>query len=49
MTWHVFIKELKDSIRDRKTIMLSVMLPILFNIGLLFLWKRSLWMILLNK
>lgn len=36
MTWHVFIKELKDSIRDRKTIFLSVLLPILFNVGLLF-------------
>jgi len=40
MTWHVFIKELKDSIRDRKTIMLSVMLPILFNIGLLFFMEK---------
>ncbi|WP_226669929.1 ABC transporter permease [Metabacillus litoralis] len=36
MTWQVFIKELKDSVRDRKTIFLSVLLPILFNVGLLF-------------
>ncbi|MCH1627271.1 ABC transporter permease [Ferdinandcohnia quinoae] len=36
MTWHVYLKELKDSLRDRKTILLSVMLPILFNIAIIF-------------
>ncbi|WP_028776259.1 ABC transporter permease [Shimazuella kribbensis] len=36
MTWHVFIKELKDSLRDQKTIFLSVLLPILFNIGIVY-------------
>ncbi|MDQ0230380.1 ABC transporter permease [Metabacillus malikii] len=40
MTWHVFVKEMKDSLRDRKTIMLSVLLPILFNIGLLFFMEN---------
>ena len=40
MTWHIFIKEIKDSLRDRKTILLSVLLPILFNIGLLFFMEN---------
>lgn len=36
MTWHVYSKELKDALRDRKTILLSIMLPILFNIAIIF-------------
>ncbi|WP_110111608.1 ABC transporter permease [Bacillus sp. CGMCC 1.16541] len=36
MIWHVYKKELKDSLRDKKTIYLSILLPILFNIGILF-------------
>ncbi|MBM7702233.1 ABC transporter permease [Metabacillus iocasae] len=36
MIGHVYKKELKDSFRDKKTIYLSVLLPILFNIGILF-------------
>ncbi|PLS17184.1 ABC transporter permease [Bacillus sp. M6-12] len=35
MILHIFLKEMKDSLRDRKTILLSVLLPILFNVGIL--------------
>jgi len=40
MAWHVFMKELKDALRDRKTIVLSILLPILFNLGLLFFMEK---------
>ncbi|WP_028400158.1 ABC transporter permease [Ectobacillus panaciterrae] len=33
MTWHVYIKEMIDALRDRKTLVLSVMIPVLFNIA----------------
>lgn len=36
MIWNVYLKELKDAFRDRKTIFLSIIIPILFNIGIVF-------------
>lgn len=40
MAWHVYLKEMKDALRDRKTIILSVMLPILFNIAIIFFMDK---------
>ncbi|MFD2444929.1 ABC transporter permease [Bacillus sp. CGMCC 1.16607] len=34
MIWHIYLKEMIDALRDRKTILLSVLFPVLFNIGL---------------
>src|SRR5699024_2457614 len=42
MMKHVYFKEMKDSFRDRKTIFLSVIIPILFNIGLVFFMDQFL-------
>lgn len=42
MMFHVFMKELKDSFRDRKTILLTIIIPILFNIGLVFFMDQFL-------
>lgn len=42
MIWHVYRKELTDSLRDKKTIMLSIMLPIIFNIGILYFFDNFL-------
>ncbi|MED4587906.1 ABC transporter permease [Priestia flexa] len=36
MIWHVYIKELVDSLRDKKTIYLSVLIPMVMNIGMLY-------------
>lgn len=36
MMFHVFKKELKDTFRDRKTIFLTIIIPILFSISLVF-------------
>ncbi|MDT2047639.1 ABC transporter permease subunit [Bacillus sp. 1780r2a1] len=36
MIWHVYIKELLDSLRDKKTIYLSVLIPMVMNIGMLY-------------
>lgn len=40
MIWHVYIKEMIDALRDRKTLLLSVMIPILFNLGLVLFMDR---------
>jgi sodium transport system permease protein len=40
MTWYIFQKELKDSLRDSKTILLSVLLPIVFITGMLFFTEK---------
>jgi sodium transport system permease protein len=40
MTWYIFQKELKDSLRDSKTILLSVLLPIVFITGMLFFMEK---------
>lgn len=42
MIWHVYRKELTDSLRDKKTIMLSILLPIIFNIGILYFFDQFL-------
>ncbi|MBX9987691.1 MULTISPECIES: ABC transporter permease [Priestia] len=36
MIWHIYKKELIDCLRDRKTIIFSVLIPILLNIGIIF-------------
>jgi len=33
MTWHIYKKEMKDVMRDRKTILLTVLMPLLMTIG----------------
>lgn len=40
MTWEVYKKEMKDSIRDQKTLFLSVFIPMLFSIGLIFFMEK---------
>lgn len=40
MIWQVYLKEMKDSIRDQKTILLSVIIPMLFTIGLIFFMEN---------
>ncbi|PFD99458.1 ABC transporter permease [Priestia megaterium] len=40
MIWHIYKKELIDCLRDRKTIIFSVLIPILLNIGMLFFVDR---------
>ncbi|UOY91634.1 ABC transporter permease subunit [Ectobacillus sp. JY-23] len=40
MTWHVYVKEMIDALRDRKTLILSVLIPVLFNIGLVLFMDR---------
>ncbi|MGC4378663.1 ABC transporter permease [Fictibacillus sp. Mic-4] len=45
MVWGIFKKELIDSLRDRKTIVLSVLIPIILNAGLMLLFDR----VVLNK
>src|SRR5690625_6681723 len=42
MMKHVYLKEMKDSFRDRKTIFLSIIIPILFNIGIVFFMDQIL-------
>ena len=36
MIWHIYKKELIDCLRDRKTIIFSVLIPILLNVGIIF-------------
>ncbi|MCM3771860.1 ABC transporter permease [Priestia aryabhattai] len=36
MIWHIYKKELIDCLRDRKTIIFSVLIPILLNVGSIF-------------
>ena len=40
MIWHIYKKELIDCLRDRKTIIFSVLIPILLNVGMLFFVDR---------
>ncbi|WP_054949778.1 ABC transporter permease [Numidum massiliense] len=39
MTGHVYYKEMVDTMRDRKTLLLSIMFPIMFMVGLIFLFE----------
>ncbi|MDX8360386.1 ABC transporter permease [Cytobacillus sp. IB215316] len=39
MIWTIFKKELIDSLRDRKTIMLSILIPMLFSLGIVFFYE----------
>ena len=40
MSWNIYKKEMLDALRDRKTILLSVLIPILFNLALVFFFDR---------
>ncbi|WP_159887280.1 ABC transporter permease [Paenibacillus puerhi] len=40
MIWGIFKKELKDSIRDRRTLMLSIFLPVLLISGMSLLYEN---------
>ncbi|MDP5277215.1 ABC transporter permease [Chengkuizengella axinellae] len=39
MIWTIYKKELIDSLRDRKTIMLSILIPMLFSLGMVFFYE----------
>ncbi|GAA0321614.1 sodium ABC transporter permease NatB [Bacillus carboniphilus] len=40
MSWYVYKKEMLDALRDRKTILLTILIPILFNLALVFFMDR---------
>lgn len=40
MIWAIYRKELKDALRDRKTLLLSVLLPMVLIVGMIFFFEQ---------
>ncbi|WP_243298258.1 ABC transporter permease [Bacillus litorisediminis] len=40
MSWYIYKKEMLDALRDRKTILLTVLIPVLFNLALVLFFDR---------